>query len=65
MTDVTVRPLRPADTPRLLDLIRMSTTAFWDAHLQDDADARTWLHGPGVRRALGEDGTFENKKAGP
>jgi hypothetical protein len=49
--------------PRFLDLIRMCTTAFWDAHLRADANARAWLEGEGFRQELGSDGTFERKKA--
>lgn len=43
------------------DLIRMSTTAFWDAYLRDDAQAKHWLAGGGVSSALGPNGTFETK----
>lgn len=28
------------------------STAFWDAHLRGDAEARTWLHGDGARSVL-------------
>jgi predicted dienelactone hydrolase len=28
------------------------STAFWDAHLRQDADARGWLHGPKARGVL-------------
>jgi predicted dienelactone hydrolase len=47
--------------PLYLDLIRMSTTAFWDAHLKDDQKARAWLT-TDFARVLGQDGTFESKK---
>ena len=51
---------RPNDA-RLCDLIRMSTTAFWDAHLKNDAAAQAWLNEGGIQQALGDDGTFEEK----
>jgi predicted dienelactone hydrolase len=44
-----------------LDLVRMSTTAFWDAHLKGEAGAKAWLQGGGLKQALGRDGTFEHK----
>jgi predicted dienelactone hydrolase len=47
-----------------LDLVRMATTAFWDAHLKGDAGARAWLAGGGLKKALGEEGTFERRAAG-
>lgn len=47
----------------LLGLIRMSTTAFWDAYLKGETGGKAWLEGGGFRQALAEDGTFENKKA--
>lgn len=43
------------------DLIRMSTTAFWDAYLRDDASARKWLAEGGFAAVLGKDGVFEKK----
>jgi predicted dienelactone hydrolase len=46
--------------PRFHDLIRMSSTAFWDAHLKGDAKAKAWLSGE-FKAALGRDGTFEFK----
>jgi hypothetical protein len=48
---------------RFHELICMSTTAFWDAHLKGDAAAKTWLAGGGFEKVLGEDGTFEKKVA--
>jgi predicted dienelactone hydrolase len=51
----------PARDARLLDLIRMSTTAFWDAYLRGDESAKRWLADKGLREALGADGTFEKK----
>lgn len=43
------------------DLIRQSTTAFWDAYLRGDAAAKTWLAGEGFESALGSDGMLEKK----
>jgi predicted dienelactone hydrolase len=42
-------------------LNRMSTTAFWDAHLKGDSKARDWLTGE-FKKRLGAEGTFESKK---
>jgi predicted dienelactone hydrolase len=62
MVFASTRRLRklPKD-PRFHELILMSSTAFWDAYLRDDAKARQWLAGHGFDRALGEDGTFEKR----
>ncbi len=49
--------------PLFHDLIRMSTTAFWDAYLKQDAGARAWLAEGGFGRALGNHGTFETRPA--
>ncbi len=43
------------------DLIRMTTTAFWDAYLKDDPQAKHWLGDGGVESTLGKNGTFETK----
>jgi hypothetical protein len=43
------------------DLIRQSTTAFWDAYLKGDAEARAWLADGGFASILGADGRFEKK----
>jgi predicted dienelactone hydrolase len=42
------------------DLIRQSTTAFWDAHLRGEAPAREWLE-VDLAGVLGNDGTLERK----
>lgn len=47
--------------PRFHDLIRMSTTAFWDAYLSEDRKAKAWLADGGLEGALGRDGTLEKK----
>jgi len=43
------------------DLIRMSSTAFWDAYLKGDTKAKVWLAEGGFETVLGNDGTFEGK----
>jgi predicted dienelactone hydrolase len=43
------------------DLIRQSSTAFWDAYLKDDAAGKRWLAEGGFESILGSDGTFEKK----
>ena len=43
------------------DLIRQSTTAFWDAYLRGDAAAIAWLAEGGFEAVLGSDGSFEKK----
>ncbi|HEY0512356.1 MAG TPA: hypothetical protein VGH73_10655 [Thermoanaerobaculia bacterium] len=43
------------------DLIRQGTTAFWDAYLKGDAEAKAWLAKGGYAAALGKDGTIEAK----
>jgi len=37
------------------------STAFWDAFLHDDADARAWLHGAGPRTVLEPDDGWQRK----
>ena len=53
-----------AKDPRFHDLIRQSTTAFWDAYLKGDSAARKWLAEGGFETALGADGVFEKKLKG-
>jgi predicted dienelactone hydrolase len=48
--------------PLFHDLIRESTTAFWDAYLKGDAKAKSWLAEGGFREVMGKDGTLEVKK---
>lgn len=43
------------------DLIRQSTTAFWDAYLKGDAAAKSWLAEGGFEATLGSNGSFEKK----
>ena len=48
------------------DLIHASTTAFWDAYLKNDAQAKAWLAGGAFEKELGQAGVFEKKtKRGP
>jgi dienelactone hydrolase len=42
-------------------LILMSSTAFWDAYLKGDAQAKTWLAGTGFTTVLKQNGKFEKK----
>jgi hypothetical protein len=42
-------------------LILAATTAFWDAHLRDDAGAKAWLEQGGFTAKLDGAGTFELK----
>ena len=51
---------RPGDDEHQ-KLIRLTSTAFFDAILKDDAAAKTWLAGDGVEAALGEQGTIQRK----
>lgn len=43
------------------DLIRQSSTAFWDAYLKDDAAAKRWLAEGGFKAVLGTAGRWERK----
>ena len=42
-------------------LIRVATTAFWDAHLRGDAAAKAWLEQGGFTALMGSKGKFELK----
>jgi predicted dienelactone hydrolase len=44
--------------PFIQGVVRMASTAFWDAHLKGDAKARAWLAG-GLAKALGKEDTLE------
>jgi hypothetical protein len=41
--------------------IKAASTAFWEAWLRDNADARAWLEGGGLKRSLGDAGVFEQR----
>lgn len=45
------------------DLIRVSSTAFWDAYLNGDAAAKAWLSEGAFKKALGKEGVFEASAA--
>ena len=45
-------------------MICMSSTAFWDAYLKDDAKAKAWLAEGGFAAVLGDAGKFEEKLPG-
>ncbi len=47
--------------PLFHNLIRRSTTAFWDAYLKGDAKAMAWLADGGFETLLGANGVFEKK----
>jgi predicted dienelactone hydrolase len=51
---------RPGDA-EMQKLIRLSSTAFWDAYLRDNKAAATWLSTGGFEALLGEEGTLERK----
>jgi predicted dienelactone hydrolase len=44
-------------------LIQAASTAFWDAYLKHDAEAKAWLAGPGFLGVLGAQGSLEKKFA--
>ena len=51
----------PGDLPTL-QMVRASTTAFWEMTLRDDAKAKAWLNETtGLQAALGTLGIFEKK----
>jgi hypothetical protein len=52
-----VAPRNPAQTRAILAI----STAFWDAYLRDDAAARAWLDGDGVRAVLAPDDGWQRK----
>jgi hypothetical protein len=43
------------------DLIRQSSTAFWDVYLRGEEAARRWLAGGDFEAVLGASGRFEKK----
>ncbi len=49
---------------RFQELIRIGSTAFWDAHLRGDSAALAWLSEGGFDRVLGDAGVFERKSGG-
>ncbi len=53
----------PAMDPTFQVLIQQSTTAFWDAYLKSDEQAKKWLSDGGCKSMLGEHAAFEVKGA--
>jgi predicted dienelactone hydrolase len=51
--------------PVFQKMIRVSTTAFWDAYLKDDNQAKAFLVETGFQQMLGKNGTFEKKMKTP
>lgn len=47
--------------PNHHQVILALTTAFWDAYLREDPEARAWLQGPGPRTLLEPEDTWEWK----
>ena len=47
------------------DLIKVGTTAFWDAYLRHDEGAKQWLASGGYEGALGADAVYELKLIEP
>jgi hypothetical protein len=56
------RPTSKNRDNRIHDLVLMSTMAFLDAYLRNDAAAKTWLL-EGLAKELKSDGTFQHKPA--
>jgi hypothetical protein len=57
-------PLAARSDRAFQQLICSSSTAFWDAYLKQDSNARMWLAGEGFKQELGQDGTFEEELVG-
>lgn len=53
-----LKGVRPTDS-EFQSCILSASTAFWDACLKDDSDARHWLEDGGFSSVLGKLGTFE------
>jgi predicted dienelactone hydrolase len=58
-------PDKLAQDAMFQNLIRAGTTAFWDAYLKGDDDAKQWLLGGGFAKMLGAQATFEHKVPTP
>jgi predicted dienelactone hydrolase len=54
-------PARPATDERYHQLIQEGTTAFLDAYLKGDDDAKKWFADGGYEKAVGDAGKFEAK----
>ncbi len=55
--------LSASQSAALLDMIRQSTSAFWDVWLRDDAAAKRWLNDGDCKDALGKLGVLEMKNS--
>jgi predicted dienelactone hydrolase len=52
----------PSDTDKLIvEHVKASSTAFWDAYLKGDAKARAFLRDGAFKRTLGDGGSWEFK----
>ncbi|OAI51766.1 hypothetical protein AYO47_06820 [Planctomyces sp. SCGC AG-212-M04] len=51
----------PAQDDRFQEIIRFATTAFWEAYLNGDAAAKSWLKEGELQKLLGNAGVFEQK----
>jgi hypothetical protein len=58
-----VRPANGAHDGMFQRLIAECSAVFWDAYLKDDAGAKAWLTGDGLRAHLGAAGWVEEKPA--
>lgn len=55
-------PEKHAQDAAFQKLICAGTTAFWDAYLKGNAEAKKWLLDGGYAKLLGEQATFETKQ---
>lgn len=60
-TDRSLPGDREPRNPNHHRVILALSTAFWDAFLTNDADARAWLDGPGPETVLGPDDRWQRK----
>jgi hypothetical protein len=58
-------PEKLAQDAAFQKLICAGTTAFWDAYLKGNADAKQWLLNGGYATMLGGQATFEHKVPSP
>lgn len=56
-----VAPRKNMDDEKHQKLIRIASTAFWDAYLKNAPVARKWLSENGFQQLLARDGVFEKK----
>ncbi len=60
-SDHELLPGHAARNPNHHRAVMAITTAFWDAHLQGDSAAKSWLTGDGVKGALEADDRWQSK----